>query len=102
MERKTVMLENQEYERIDDGLFKARQPFDVNIDDWTYDDRHVGYQAITSAIDDNTKVSILYVSTTGSGAMKLIGIFNDLRERGEAVGFIEGVPEKNAMGEIYV
>ncbi|MBR5969371.1 MAG: hypothetical protein IK016_03395 [Lachnospiraceae bacterium] len=102
MDERIIMLDNRAFERIDDGLFKASEPFVVDINDWSYDDRHIGYQAITTALDESPMATILYVSTTGSAAMKLIALFNNLRGQGEAVGYIEGVPEQNAMGELYV
>ena len=98
----TTIMEEQEYKKIDDGLYQAVNPIAVDIDDWSYDNKHIGYQAITEETDDQTFVRILYVSTTGSASMKLISLFNSLRKQGKMVGYIEGVPEANAMGEIYV
>lgn len=101
MKKATVVIENKEYDEVDEGLFRAVRPFSVNIMDWTYDRKHIGYQAITDEYANNPTATILYISTTGTAAMKLIRLYNDLRKNGEKVGYIEGVPESCAMGEIY-
>ena len=102
MNNKPIVIEEIKYNKIDEGLLQPENPFEVNIDEWTYDKRHRGYQAITNAFGDLPRATILYVSTTGSGALKLIDLYNNMRNEGEKVGYIEGLPENDAMGELYV
>ena len=90
------------YNRIEDGFFKAIAPVEIDAEQWSYDLGHVGYQAIIQIDGDEGKARILYLSTTGTAAMKLINLYNELRKKGENVGYIEGIPESNAMGEVYV
>lgn len=102
MDASPIIIEEIKYKRIDDGLFQPEVPFEVNIDEWTYDKRHRGYQAITNAYGDLPIATILYVSTSGAGSLKLISLYNTLKKEGKAVGYIEGIPENDAMGEMYV
>lgn len=102
MEGRSALLGNHEFKEIESGLYCAAKPYEVNIEEWTYDKNHMGYQAITRDYETSPIATILYVSTTGTAGMKLISMYNEMKRKGENVGYIEGIPADSAMGEMYV
>ena len=95
-----IVIDEHEFKEVEDGLLQAVTPFDVDIDSWTYNRSHAGYQAITDGYNENT-ARILFISINGDGAMRLIKMYNRLRKDGQDVGYIESIPDENAMGEVY-
>ncbi len=93
---KELLIDDHKFEYVENGVYKAKEPYTVNISNWMFDDRHKGYQAIV-----NSDSELFYISISGEGNLRLIDMFNEMRRKDSTVEYIEGVPSDSAMGEIY-
>lgn len=96
-----IKFDEHNFQLVDEGIYRATEPYKVDVEQWMFDEMHVGIQAIVS-LNKKGEYNIKFISVGGDSGLKLIKLFNTMLNQGERVEYIEGAPAETAMGEIYV
>jgi hypothetical protein len=98
-----IRIDDHVFEKISDGFYRAKEPYEVNIRDWMMAESHCGCQALTNAMGTRDVATIRYVSINSVGATALMDLFLSSRKLGKPIGYIEGCPQEEfTVGDLYV
>lgn len=103
----SILIDGNEYILIEDGIYKAKEPYRINGVNWVFKKNHLNFSIICDTHDD--ELSIVYVGDMRiDTSEKLYKKYLDLLKAGESVEYIYGLyseesGKKNVeVGDLYV